>query len=580
MRWNLPSANLEPVRSFATELGIRMPAAQVLWNRGYCDLDAARFFIEAPVEGLHNPLLMKGMPQAVERLHRAIQDRDPILLYGDYDVDGTSSVVILKKAIELAGGSASFHVPHRLLEGYGMRSEVVDEAAARGVKLIISVDTGIRAAEVVRHSTALGIDVIITDHHLPEQELPAALAVLNPNQPGCAYPEKNLCGAGVAFKLVHALFLRLGWEPARTRRMLESFLKLVAIATVADVVPLTNENRIIVKHGLAGLNAVRNPGLRALLDVAGLTAGDIPSAGQVAFRIAPRINAAGRMANAKDVIDLFTTEDPERARELAAQLHQLNQERQAAEADIVQQILKQCDEQPVREDQFALVFSAPEWHRGIVGIVASRLVERFHRPVFVLSEENGEAQGSGRSIRAFHLLDALESMSEMFNRFGGHRQAAGVGLPADRVADFRQRLNAYAAQHLTAEDLQRSVQLDASVSFSEIADGSVMEVLDLAPFGFGNPSPVFGVRDAEVYGPADIWNDRHVNVRLKQNGRILKLKGWHFAERISEIQAGSRIDAAICFEADPYSAARGYSPWCIELKDVRPSAGLAAAVSG
>jgi single-stranded-DNA-specific exonuclease len=554
-----------------------MPAAQVLWNRGYSDPVSARSFLDAPLDALHNPLLMKGMPQAVERLHRAIAGREPILLYGDYDVDGTSSVVILKKAIELAGGNASFHVPHRLLEGYGMRSEVVDEAAARGVKLIISVDTGIRAAEVVRHSMALGIDVIITDHHLPEQELPAALAVLNPNQPGCTYPEKNLCGAGVAFKLVHALFLRLEWEPARMRRMLESFLKLVAIATIADVVPLTNENRIIVKRGLAGLNAVRNPGLRALLDVAGLSAGDIPSAGQVAFRIAPRINAAGRMANAKDVIDLFTTEDPERARELAAQLHLLNQERQAAEADIVQQILKLCEEQPVREDQFALVFSAPEWHRGVVGIVASRLVERFHRPVFVLSEENGEAQGSGRSIRAFHLLDALEFMPELFNRFGGHRQAAGLGMSTQRVAEFRERLNRYASERLTAEDLQRSIQLDAFVSFSEIADGSVMEVLDLAPFGFGNPSPVFGVRDAEVYGPPEIWNDRHVNVRLKQNGRIFKVKAWQFAERVTELKAGARVDAAICFEADPYSASRGYSPWCIELKDVRPAAGVVAA---
>ncbi len=578
MRWIYSSDNLDGVRSLALDLGVRMPAAHVLWNRGYTDADSARAFLEAPLERLHDPLLMKGMPQAVERLHRAVAERSPILLYGDYDVDGTSSVVILKKAIELAGGSAEFHVPHRLLEGYGMRSEVVDEAAARGVKLIISVDTGIRAGDVVRHANALGIDVIVTDHHLPEAELPPAAAVRNPNQPDCGYPEKNLCGAGVAFKLVHALFARLGWEPARVRRMLESFLKLVAIATVADVVPLTNENRIIVKRGLAGLHTVRNPGLRALMDVAGLKPGEIPSAGQIAFRIAPRINAAGRMASARDVIDLFTTEDGARAAELAGQLHELNQERQAAEAEILQAILKQCEERPVTDDQCALVFSAPGWHRGVVGIVASRVVERFHRPAFVLGEEDGQAQGSGRSIRAFHLLNALESMPDLFTRFGGHRQAAGVGLAADRVAEFRERLNRYAAERLTLEDLQPSIQIDAFVSFSELFDGSVGEVLDLAPFGFGNPSPAFGMRDLELCAAPEVWNEKHLKLRLKQNGRTFQSKAWNFADRVSELPAGARVDAAVCFEPDAYSAARGYAPWSIEVRDVRP-AGRASTAS-
>jgi single-stranded-DNA-specific exonuclease len=577
VRWIFPARELESVRGFAQSLGIRMPAAQVLWNRGYRDPEAALSFLHAPLDGLYDPARMLGMDRAAERLHQAIAKSEPILLYGDYDVDGTSSVVILKKAIEIAGGTASFHVPHRLREGYGMRSEIVDEAAARGVKLIVSVDTGIRAAEVVRHATSLGIDVIITDHHLPEQELPPALAVLNPNQPGCEYPEKNLCGAGVAFKLVHALLLRLGWEAGRVRRMLESFLKLVAIATVADVVPLTGENRIIVKRGLAGLNSVKNPGLRALLDIAGLNAGECPSAGQVAFRIAPRINAAGRMANANDVIDLFLTEDPQRAKDLAAQLHVLNQERQEAEAAILRTILEQCEREPVRDDQFALVFSGAGWHRGVVGIVASRVVERFHRPAFVLGEDDGQAQGSGRSIRPFHLLDALESMSDLFTRFGGHRQAAGVGLPVDHVSEFRDRLNRYAAERLSADDLVPSLHIDGLVSFSEIADEAVMEVLELAPFGFGHPSPVFAVKDVEVNGPPEQWRERHLNVRLRQNGRTLRLKGWHFAERAGEFGRGAHLDAAVCFEADQYSASRGYSPWCVELRDVRPTEAAAVA---
>jgi single-stranded-DNA-specific exonuclease len=560
----------------ASELKIRMPAAQVLWNRGYHDPSSARAFLRAPLEALHEPWLLAGMRDAVERLLLAIRANEPILLYGDYDVDGTSSVVILKKAIEIAGGSASFHVPHRLKDGYGMRSEVVEEAAARGVKLIISVDTGIRAAEVVRHAATLGIDVIVTDHHLPEEALPPALAVLNPNRPDCAYPEKNLCGAGVAFKLVHALFLRLEWPTERVQRLLESFLKLVAIATVADVVPLTGENRIIVKRGLAGLDRVRNPGLRALLDVAGLSEGERPSAGQVAFRIAPRINAAGRMATASDVIDLFTTGDPERARVLADQLHALNQERQEAEAAIVREILTACEQQPVAADQFALVFSGAGWHRGVVGIVASRIVERFHRPVIVLSEEDGHAQGSGRSIRPFHLLEALDSMPDLFTRYGGHRQAAGVSLRIERLAEFRERLNSFAASRLSPDDLRPTLDIDGVISFSEIADDAVMEVLELAPFGFGNPAPVFLASGAEVYGPPEPWNDKNLNVRLKQNGRSLRIKAWNFAERAGEFQPGARLDAVIAFEDDPFSAARGYSPWCVVLKDARSARKMSA----
>jgi single-stranded-DNA-specific exonuclease len=571
MRWVLPQSDPQQVRVLAAELGIRMPAAQVLWNRGYRDPASARAFLDAPVEALFDPWLLKDMDRAAARLLSAIRGGEPILLYGDYDVDGASSVVILKKAIELAGGSASFHLPHRIHDGYGMRSEVVGEAAARGIKLIVSVDTGIRAAEVVRHASALGIDVIITDHHLPEAGLPPALAVLNPNRPDCEYPEKNLCGAGVALKLIHALFIRLEWPRDRIRRMLESFLKIVAIATVADVVPLTGENRIIVKRGLAGLDKVRNPGLRALLDIAGLNEGSRPSAGQVAFRIAPRINAAGRMATANDVIDLFTTEDPERARVLAEQLHRLNQERQEAEAAIVREILERCQESPVTSDQYALVFSGSNWHRGVVGIVASRIVERFHRPTIVLSEEGAEAHGSGRSIRAFHLLEALEAMPDLFTRFGGHRQAAGLGLPVSRIPEFRERLNRYAAQCLTPEDLQPTLELDGQIHFADITDEAVAEVLNLAPFGFGNPAPVFAVKSVDIYGPPETFGEKHLHVRLRQNGRSLRIKAWNFAGRAFEFEPGAVLDAAVALEDDTYSAARGYSPWCVVLKDVQPA---------
>lgn len=567
-RWILPEIDRAAVESLASALQLHLPAARALWVRGYRDAASARQFLNPSIDDLHDPALLPGLDKAVERLFRAIRQQEKILLYGDYDVDGASSVVLLKKAIELAGGSASHHVPHRLRDGYGMRAEVLRQAAADGVKLVISVDTGIRAADVVREAAALGLEVVITDHHLPDRQLPPALAVLNPNLPGCAYPEKHLCGAGVAFKLVQALIARLEWPAEKRRRMVDSFLKLVAIATIADVVPLTGENRVIVKRGLAALRIIRNPGLRALLEVAGLAQGS-PSSSQVAFRIAPRMNAAGRMASAEEVIELLLTEDEERARALAAQLHSLNQERQQTEADIVRRVLDECLLTPVEDRHAALVFCGDGWHRGVVGIVASRLVERFHRPVFVLGRENGHAQGSGRGIRNFHLLEALEAMPDLFVRFGGHRQAAGVMLASERVGEFRDRLAAYARARLSVEDFRETIEIDGLIDFREVTDQSVFEVLSLAPFGFANPTPLFLVRNAELYGAPQVLKERHRILRLRQNGRVLRVKAWNFGDRVEELVSGCRVDAILSFEDDPYSASRGYAPWCMTLKDIR-----------
>jgi single-stranded-DNA-specific exonuclease len=572
MNWSVAPSNPSEVSALARALNLAPPAARVLWARGYRNvLDARRFFAPS-LDDLHDPYLLKGMPEAVERIRRAIKQNEPILLYGDYDVDGTSSVVILKKGIELLGGQVTFHVPHRLRDGYGMRSDVVEDAASKGVKLIVSVDTGIRAGEVVRTASELGIDVIVTDHHLPEAELPPALAILNPNRRDCAYPEKNLCGAGVALKLIQAL---LADHPKRAA-FVESFLKLVAIATVADVVPLTGENRVIVKRGLEGLREVRNPGLRALLDVSDLADGVPPSAGQIAFRVAPRINAAGRMASASDVIELFCTSDAERARTIAAQLHDLNKDRQQTEAEITLAIFKQCIEQIVTDDDAALVFAGEGWHRGVVGIVASRVVERYHRPVFVLGIENGTAQGSGRSIPAFHLLEALEQMPELFSRFGGHRQAAGLTIAADRVEEFRIRFRAHAATKLTPEAFIKTLDIDCEIDFREIDDASVNQIMSLAPFGFGNPAPLFVARDLEIVA-CEVKNDKHVFVKLRSQGRSLRAKAWNFAERAAEFEPGSRIDLAFTIEDDAYSAARGYAPWQIIMKDVRPAVRIALA---
>ncbi len=577
-RWLIPQSNALAAQELASQLGIQSVTAGVLVSRGWSDPSAARRFLNPDLEHLHDPLLLTGMRDAVARIKAAIQAKEKILIYGDYDVDGTVSVVILKKAIEMAGGEASFHVPHRLKEGYGMRSDVIERAAAMGIALIVSVDTGIRASEVVREARDRGIDVIVTDHHLPDAELPPALAVLNPNRRDCKYPDKNLCGAGVAFKLVHALLATLDWPAEKLARVMKSFLKLVAIATVADVVPLLGENRIIVKHGLEGLNQSKNPGLRAILELSGLLTGRSPSARQVAFQVAPRINAAGRMDDAQNVIRMFLTDDSDYAHRLASQLHSLNQERRDTEAEIVRLVLEECAGVPVTDDQTVLVFSGLNWHRGVVGIVASRLVERFYRPVFVLSEEDGQAQGSGRSIAPFHLLDALESMPDLFTRFGGHRQAAGVSLAAELVPEFRRRLNTYAGTRLTPADFQPQLAIDATVTLRDLTTGpAIEELLGMAPFGFGNPAPMLAVLGAEVASAPVVMKEKHLRVHLRQDGRSLFPKAWNFAERVADFPASGSIDAAFSVEEDLYGADRGFANWAAVLRDVRPATAVAKA---
>lgn len=577
-RWVFHPPSAEAIDSLAQALHAPRLVAAILVSRGYLTPADAEAFLSPDLTALHDPFLLRDMDKASARLTTAIAERQRILLYGDYDVDGTSSIVVLKKAIELLGGAVEFHVPHRLQEGYGMRAGIIDEAAARGVSLVVSVDCGIRSQQVVAHANALGLDVIVTDHHLPESELPPALAVLNPNRPDCTYPNKHLCGAGVALKLVQALLAQSTLAPNRRAALLESFLKPVAIATVADIVPLTGENRVIVQRGLSGLKDVRNLGLRSLMQVAGFEDGDSPTAHQVAFRIAPRINAAGRMASARDVIELFLTDDADRARQLATQLDLLNRERQEVEAEIVDRIIRECEARPSDSLDSALVFSGSGWHLGVLGIVASRLVERFSRPVFVLSEASTEDSadclaGSGRSIPAFHLLHALESMPDLFTRFGGHKQAAGLTLPSVRLADFQNRLAAFARERLTDEDLRPEYNIDAETGFDELSEQTVVRLLALGPFGFGNASPILFARSVEVAGPLKpLKEGKHCSVPLRHRGRMLFCKAWNFAHRMHLLQPGACLDVLFQIEDDPGSKKRGYAAWSICLKDVRPSA--------
>lgn len=541
--------------------------AVLLAQRGVESPDDVDSFLDPKLEHLLDPLLMTGMSAAVDRVRQAVDRDEKILVYGDYDVDGTTATVLLRAAISIAGGSADFHTPHRVKEGYGMRAEVVEQAAADDVKLLISVDTGIREAEVVAGARKLGIDVIITDHHLPDEgALPDCVAVLNPNQPGCEYPEKNLSGVGVAFKLADALFRALDFPPGRREKILRSMLKMVAVGTVADLVPLTGENRVFARLGLQELSQPTNPGLIALLDVAGLS-GKPVSAGDVGFRIGPRINAAGRMDTARNVIELFSTQDLDRAYEIAKRLDELNSERRQAEADVVDEIIASFGDRPPPPDVIPfLVVQGERWHPGVIGIVASRIVERLHRPTLVLSvdPDTGLAVGSGRSIPAFHLLDSMESVHGIFERFGGHKQAAGCTIRTERISELRTALNEYALNILGPEDFIPELNVDVELPFQEINDAWMESLGRLAPFGMGNPTPVFSASGVEVVGEPRIIKEKHLKLNLRQGDRTIQAMAWRMAELEPFARPGAIVDVAFTVDWDDYINA-----WRLTLKDLR-----------
>jgi single-stranded-DNA-specific exonuclease len=489
--------------------------APLLVRRGIANGEDAHGFLSPSLAHLHAPEKMAGLSAAVDRLDAAIERKESILIYGDYDVDGTMAVIILKTAIELCGGTADFHVPHRIREGYDMRDDVIERAAAAGIRLIISVDMGIRAFGPAETAHRLGVDLIVTDHHLPGHDgVPKALAVINPNQSGCEYPYKQLCGAGVAFKLAQGLMQRR-LQSRDQNRLLLSFMKVVAIATIADAVPLTGENRVFASLGLDALRRAVNPGLRALLEAAQISANRPPSSGEVGFRIAPRINAAGRMDVARDVIELFSVKDPLRARELAAKLDRLNTDRQEEERRILKSVEERFACNAALCDAYCIVVDGDGWHRGVIGITATRIVERYNRPTIVISREGDEAFGSGRSIRSFHLLEALESCGALFSRYGGHAHACGFAMPVGNVVELRTRLDEFARSRLTLADFEPILELDGELSLADVTPELYQALEMLEPYGMSNPEPVFATRGAQLVAPPKILKEKHVKLKLR-----------------------------------------------------------------
>jgi len=566
MRWTSNPLNSSKARLLEAALhdsNLKIPAsalpvlADLLVGRGIEEPESAARFLSPALGDLHDPLRMSGMKSALDRLEAALERKEKILIYGDYDVDGTTAIVILKTAIELCGGAADFHVPHRIREGYDLRDDVIERAATDGVRLIVSVDTGIRAFAAAETARRTGVDLIVTDHHLPGPSgVPQALAVVNPNQEGCDYPCKHLCGAGVAFKLAQGLMQRRLDARLNVKdqsRLLMSFMKVVAIATIADAVPLLGENRVFAKLGLQGLRSPVNVGLKALLEVAKLGDGRALTATEVAFRIAPRLNAAGRMDVARDVVELFNEKNMERARKIAGRLDQLNAERQEEERRIMVNIERRLEEEPALREAYCVVVDGEGWHRGVIGITASRVVERHGRPTLVISREGDEAYGSGRSIPAFHLLHAIESCHELFSRYGGHAHAVGFALPSANVEKLREHLDGYARDRLTPADFEPQLEFDRDLPLGEVTPELHQALVLLEPFGMENREPIFAARAVQLMAPPQAVKEKHVRLRVApaateswRDNIAFKAMGWGLKESCDRLQllAGDRLDIA------------------------------------
>ena len=550
-RWIIQKHDHDAARRLASELNVKPLVAAMLIARGFDNAESAARFLNPEYDHLHDPLLLKGMREAADRVLRAVDNGEKILVWGDYDVDGTTGTVLLRRALQLLGGQTAFHVPNRFTEGYGINIPALEKAKADGCTVIISVDCGIRSFEPVAWAKANGLDFIITDHHLSDEVNgnPDAFAIVNPNQTGCEYPDKHLAGVGVAFKLAHVLLRERGKE-----HLVPAFLKMAAIGTVADIMKLSGENRAIVALGLRDLPNTRNYGLKALMEVADCTS-EMTSM-DIGFRVAPRINAAGRMDIAQHVIELFETEDFNEARRLAALLDSRNRERQRVQQQITELALTEAADRALGN---FVVVAGEGWHRGVIGLAASRIAERLYRPTIVLSLEDGFGHGSARSIPDYHLLSALDACAELFEQFGGHAAAAGMKIKQDNIDALRERLELHAATSFAGRDLTPELIIDARVSSQTLDLSLVEDMKKFEPFGAGNPKPVFVTSDLVIRDEPWVMKDKHLKFKLEDaHRRRFEAVWWDGVERSKgrTPEAGSRIEVAYTPEENKWQGNR------------------------
>jgi single-stranded-DNA-specific exonuclease len=550
-RWVIQKHDHKRAGEFAKKLGLSPLSAALLIARGFETEAAAKAFLTPKIEDLHDPSLLKGAKEAVARIQKAIDSKEKILIWGDYDVDGTTGTVLLRGALKALGAESGYYIPNRFTEGYGINIPALEEAKANGFSLAISVDCGIRSFEPLEWAAANGLDVIVTDHHISDEVRgnPRAVAIVNPNQPGCQYPDKHLAGVGVAFKVAHELLRQNGRED-----LVNSFLKIAAIGTIADIMKLSGENRAIVSLGLKDLPNTKNYGLRALMEVSDCRS-EMTSY-HIGFRIAPRINAAGRMDVARQVVELFEADDFMQARKLAEILDSRNRERQQVQQQITELALLEGKD---LDRQCFIVVAGDNWHKGVIGLAASRIAEQFYRPTIVLTVENGMAHGSARTIGNFHLLNALESCGELFEQFGGHAAAAGMKIKSANISALRERLNSYTAHALNDEELTPKLRIDALVS-SETLDLKLVDELSIfEPFGAGNPKPIFGTKELLLDAEPLVMKEKHLKLHIRdRSGKRFEAVWWDGVRKISEqtLTRGTGIELAYVPEANEWQGNR------------------------
>lgn len=529
--WKKQAPDESCVSAIQSNLGLSTVTSRILVNRGFSSIEAAKDFLNVGHHHIRDPFLLKDMDKAVARILKAMTAKEKICVYGDYDVDGAVSTALLVRFFRAVGYPIDFYIPHRLTEGYSLNKEALSRLQANGVSLVITVDNGITSVDDVAHANSIGLDVIVTDHHKVATHLPAAHAIVNPQQLDCLYPHKGICGAGVAFKLLLALRQRLresGWFAKLTEPNLKNDLDLLAIATVCDVVPLRDENRYFVTEGLRQLAHTRKPGLRALLAVSQVDRA--PVASDLGFRLGPRINACGRLENAQLGVELLITEDDQEAKRLASLLDQLNSERRGIELDIVTEAVAEIEREGVHHNRSGYVLYRPDWHVGVVGIVASRIVDRFKKPVFVLTlSDDGFVKGSGRSIGSVNLVACLQSCQELLTKFGGHEAAAGVTLSEDLVSEFRDRFDHAVQDQVSGQDVSADVLVDDEMNLANVTPALFEEMAQLEPHGMGNRRPVFAFERCET-ADVRIVGEKHLKFSLKQDGCSLDAIAFNQAE--------------------------------------------------
>ncbi len=558
-KWLLREFDKQRVIEISKDFKISPLTAIVLYNRGICDDEAIKTFLSKDLGVMYDPFLMRDMDKAVERIMAAKNANEKITIYGDYDVDGITAIAILYKHLSDMGIAVDYYVPDRMQEGYGVNRDALDKIKQEGSSLIITVDTGITAVEECEYARSIGLDVIVTDHHECKEKIPQVYAAIDPKRKDCGYPFKSLAGVGVVFKLIQALDGNKSLPD-----LMEKYADLMCLGTVADISPLVDENRIIVTEGLKRFKNTKNVGLKALIDVS--TNGKAITASTIGYIIAPRINASGRLGCASRSVELFLTDDEKKAAELAQSLCEENSLRQQTEKKMFKEALEYIENHPEIKDDKIIVIPHEDWHHGIVGIVSSKITEKFYKPSILFAIDGDEAKGSGRSVSGFNLFETLENCSDLLEKFGGHELAAGLTIKAENIAEFRNRINELAKDQINEAMLVPTVMLDAAIKVPYITIDTVNDINRLQPFGVDNPNPAFAVRNIKIHKISVMSDGKHLRMTLFKDGRYLDSVGFGMGEYYHHLEEGDFIDVAFALDINDY---KGFQNVQLILKDIK-----------